>query len=436
MNERDRRIAALAVPALGSLAIEPLYVLVDTAIVGRALGTVALGGLALSTTVLTTLMWVFNFLAYGTTARVAFLTGARDHRGAAGVAAQGMWLAVLIGVPLALVVGTAARPLAVFLGGDDPAVVEAAVTYLRVSAVGMPLVLVSLVGLGFSRGVADTRTPLVMVVASNAVNVVLEVLFVYGFDWGVAGSAWSTVIAQAGAAAGLVGVTARAVRRAESPLRPSPKEMRGLVVVGRHLFVRTGVMLMGMATATAMAAEVGPVTLAAHQIAFQITNLLALSIDGLAIAGQTMVGQSLGAADPDDARATGRRLIVIGVSVGAAIAVAVALTARLVPHVFTADDRVVERAGLALLLVAAYQVPGSVAWVLDGVLMGASDFRYLQWGSIAATATFAPFAVALFWHPSLGIAFIWLGMCVWVTARAAVNAARFRATKWTTVATA
>nr|MDQ3756804.1 MATE family efflux transporter [Actinomycetota bacterium] len=198
LNERDRSIARLAVPALGTLAVEPLYVLVDTAIVGR-LGTVPLGGLAVASAVLGTVLPVCNFLAYGTTARVAFLTGRGDRQGAASVAAQGLWLCALIGVPLALGLSAGTGPVVRLVGGEGE-IAEAARTYLLISCIGIPAVLVALVGHGYLRGVADTRTPLLISLAANGANLVLEVVLVYGFDLGVAGSAWGTVVAQAGAA--------------------------------------------------------------------------------------------------------------------------------------------------------------------------------------------------------------------------------------------
>ncbi|HEX9530941.1 MAG TPA: MATE family efflux transporter, partial [Acidimicrobiales bacterium] len=194
LSERDRRIVALAVPALGTLAVEPLYVLVDTAIVGR-LGTTPLGGLALATTVLTTLLWVFNFLSYGTTARVAFLMGRGQRERSGDVAAQGLWLAAGLGIPVAVVVGAGGRLLPAALGGHG-AVLATAATYLRISAFGIPAVLVALVGQGYLRGVLDTRSPLRVVVAANLLNVVLELVLVYGAHLGIAGSAWGTVAAQ------------------------------------------------------------------------------------------------------------------------------------------------------------------------------------------------------------------------------------------------
>ncbi|HLK42386.1 MAG TPA: MATE family efflux transporter [Thermoleophilia bacterium] len=432
LSERDRRILALAIPALGGLAVEPLYVLVDTAIVGR-LGTVPLGGLALASTTLTSLLWVFNFLSYGTTARVAFLTGRGDERRAAGVASQALWLAALIGLPLAAGVFLLARVFATVIGGHG-AVLNAAVTYLRISALGMPAVLVALVGQGHLRGLSDTRTPFVVVAVANGINVVLELIFVYAIHLGIAGSAWGTVIAQLVAAAWFLGLIGRRVGATGVERRPRWGEMRELIVIGRHLFLRTAALLATLAASTSVAARLGATRLGGHQIALQIETFLALAVDALAIPGQALVGTLLGAGDVPEARATGQRLLRWGLAIGAVLAVVVVSLAGVLPHLFSGDAGVVHNATVALVFVGVMQVPASAAFVLDGSLMGASDFRFLQWATIAAGLAFVPFAVAvLHWH-GLGIVGIWAGLLVWIMARAAANMVRFRGSRWVSVA--
>ena len=428
LGQPDRDILRLALPALGTLAVEPLYVLVDTAIVGR-LGTVPLGGLAVASTVLVTLLTLFNFLAYGTTARVAFLVGRGQPGRGATVAAQGLWLSVAIGVPLAIVVGLASRPLAALVGGEG-AILEAATTYLRISVVGIPLVLVALVANGYLRGVSDTRTPLLVVVVANVVNVVLEVVLVYGFDLGVAGSAWGTVVAQLLAAVWFMGLLGRRIVGAGATTRPVRSEILGLLVAGRHLLVRTGALLATLALTTSTAARVGPGTLGGHQIALQVHALLALVLDSLAIPGQILVGTLLGRGEVDEARTTSRRVLRLGLVAGVTVGVAVASGAWWLPHAFSADPAVVDRARLALLVAGLVQVPAAVAFVLDGVLIGSSDFRFLQWNMLAGLAVFLPFAAAVLrWH-HLGVAGIWSGILVWMVFRAGVNGARFKGQRW------
>ncbi|MDQ3680609.1 MAG: MATE family efflux transporter [Actinomycetota bacterium] len=428
-RERDRRIVALAVPALGTLAVEPLYVLVDTAIVGR-LGTVPLAGLAVASAVLTTLLTVCNFLAYGTTARVAFLSGRGDRRGGATVAAQGLWLAVAIGLPLVAAVGLAGRRLAGLVGGEG-AVLEAATTYLRISAVGIPLVLVALVGNGYLRGVSDTRTPLLVVAVANVVNLVLEVVLVYGFDLGVAGSAWGTVVAQLVAAVWFLVLVGRRVVGEGVTVSPVREEIVRLLVAGRHLLLRTAALLGTLALATSAAARVGAATLAGHQIALQVHTFLALVLDSLAIPGQILVGTSLGAGQLDEARTVSRRLVRLGIVIGAVIGLALVVTSWALPHAFSGDPTVVDQATVALMLVGLAQVPAAVAFVLDGVLIGSSDFRFLKWNMLAGLVVFLPFALAVLrWH-RLGIVGIWTGIVVWMLFRATANGVRFRGQAWT-----
>lgn len=431
-RERDRRIAKLALPALLTLSVEPMYVLVDTAIVGR-LGTVPLGGLAVASVVLTTLLPVFNFLAYGTTARVAYLTGRNDPRVAAGVAAQGLWLCALIGLPLATVVVLGAAPL-VDLVGADGEIAAAARTYLRISTVGIPAMLVVLVGHGYLRGVSDTRTPLVVTIVSNVVNIVLEVVLVYGLDLGVAGSAWGTVVAQVVAAAWFLVVLGRRLAVLDAGRMPVAAEIRRLLVAGRHLFMRTAALLATHALATSVAARVDPATLGGHQITMQVHFFIALVLDSLAIPGQVLVGTSIGAGDTVEARAVSRRLLRFGIVAGIVVAAGLAVASTFLPGLFSHDVDVVDRARVAMLIAAAVQVPAAVAFVLDGVLIGASDFRFLQRSMLAGFALFVPFAVAVTVEPSFGIVGLWSGLLAWMVGRAATNWWRYRRDHWLSAA--
>lgn len=432
LSDRDRRIARLAIPSLGTLAVEPLYVLVDTAIVGR-LGTVPLGGVAVAAAVLATLLPVCNFLAYGTTARVAFLTGRGEHCAAGSVAAQGLWLSVLIGVPLAVVTAVGTPALVSVLGGSGD-IAAAGRTYLRISALGIPAVLVALVGHGYLRGVADARTPLVVAVVANVLNLVVELVLVYGLDLGVAGSAWSTVLAQFVAAAWFLGLLGRRIAAVDAGLSFVRNEVRRLLYAGRHLFFRTAALLTTLALATAVAARVDASTLGGHQIALQVHLFIALALDALAIPGQILVGTLLGAGDRVEARAVSERLLRLGVMGGLLVAVALLLSAPILPHAFTTDPAVIDRARAALVVAAFVQVPAAVAFVLDGVLIGASDFRFLQRSMRAGLAVFVPFAVAVLVAPALGVVGLWAGLLAWMVGRAAANAGRYRRDTWLSAA--
>lgn len=424
----NRAIFGLAVPALGTLAVEPLYRLADTAIIGR-LGTVPLAGLALAATVLGTLTFLCFFLTTGTTARVAFLSGRGEDRAAAEVVPQSLWVAGALGTLLTAVIVGAARPLAEFVGGE-PEVIDQAVTYLRISGLALPLVLVAFVGNGWHRGRSDTRTPLAIVVTANVVNVVLDIVLVYGFGLGLAGSAIGTLVAQSLAGLWFLALLIRAIRGHEAAVRPERKELVRLLRVGRQVGLRTAALLATLAVATSVASRISAAAVAGHQIAFQFFLFLALSVDALAVAAQALVGTALGRGGEEEARAVGARILRMGAAVGLVLTFVVLLASGLIPKLFTNDPEVVARASVALVGLAIMQVPAAVAFTLDGVLEGASDFGFLQWALIGALGAFVPFAVAVLIRPSLGLAGLWAGLIAWMTARAVILVIRFRGHRW------
>jgi len=423
LDPLDRRILALAVPALGSLAVEPLYVLVDTAIVGR-LGTPQLGGLALSATVLSLIVSACTFLTYGTTERVARRLGAGRPAEAADVGVQAIWLAAFAAIPLALLVGFGARPLARALGGS-PDVLVHATTYLRISAVGIPAVVFMLAAQGVQRGAADYRTPMAILLASNAVNAVLEVTMVFGLDLGVPGSAWSTVIAQALAAVAFAVVVRRHLRGA-TQRRPAWAAMAPLVAAGRHLVLRSAAMIVVFIGATAIASRTDEPTLAAHQIAASVLTLVALTLDALAIPAQTLAADALGRDDVAAAGALNRRVVRLTTWCAASAGLALAVTAPVLPRVFTGDGAVVSRATAALVVLGlAVLVPAGIAYATDGSLIGAGDYRFLGRAAAGYLVVVAPLG-AIVLVAGGGIVAIWAAIAVWMVLRAVVNTHRAR----------
>jgi putative MATE family efflux protein len=422
MRPLDRKVISLALPALGSLAVEPLYVLVDTAIVGR-LGTAQLGGLALAATVLSFVIAGCNFLTYGTTERIANRLGAGRRSAAADVGVQAAWLAVLVGVVLAPVVALLAPVVAQVLGGEGD-VLDHGVTYLRIGAIGVPFIVFALAAQGVQRGATDYRTPLVILFASNLVNLVLEILFVFGFGWGVPGSAWSTVIAQVGAGVAF----AIAIRRHLAPAverRPNRAGMAPLLSAGRHLLLRVLSMLVVFSGATAIAARVDEPTLAAHQIAASLLIFLALALDALAIPAQTLVAEELGRRSRRAAAAVSERVAWLSIVTSAALAVLMAALAPVLPQAFTSDDAVATRATAALLWLALMLVPAGIAFAYDGVLIGAGDYRFLGWAAVCYLVAVTPLALLVI-PTGTGIAGIWATLAVWMVMRAVVNHLRAR----------
>jgi putative MATE family efflux protein len=421
----DREIVRLAVPALGALAAEPLYLLVDTAIVGH-LGTPELAALALAATLLTTIVSLCIFLTYGTTAQVARLHGAGEHARAGALAAQALWLAVGLGLGLAVLLVAFAGPATALVGGEGR-FADLAERYVRISALGVPFALIALAGQGYLRGVGDLRTPLVILVAANAANVVLELLFVYGFGWGLDGSAAGTVIAQAGMGAAFVVLLLRAEA---DDRRPSWARTRPLVRMGGDLVVRTGALLGSFLVASAVLARIGAPSLGAHQIAFQLFVFLALVLDAIAIAGQVLVGRMLGAGDAGGAFSAARRMLVLALWAGLVLGAVLYALGGILPRAFTSDPAVVERAQEVWPLFALMQPAAAVVFALDGILIGAGDTRYLAVSMVVAGfGVYVPvalLALALDW----GILGVWAGLLGLMAARLVTLAVRFRGRRW------
>lgn len=417
----------MALPALGALIAEPVYVLTDTAIVGH-LGTPQLGGLAVASSILLTLYAVFIFLAYGTTAAVSRLLGAGDRREATHQAVQSLWLAALLGVVL-LVAGLVGADVLVDLMGAEGAVRANALLYLRISLAGVPALLLVLAGTGYLRGLQNTRTPLVVAVGTGALNLALEVVAIYGLHRGVGASALTTVIAQWVAAGVYLHLVQREARALRVDLGPHPASLRRLGAVGRDLLVRTAALRASLLVATSVATRLGPTDVAAHQVAFEIWTFLAFGLDAIAIAGQALVGRALGAGDAARARGVGRRMIEWGVAAGTAVAVVVLALRTLLPQVFSDDPAVVDLAAFLLVWAAVLQPVNGVAFVLDGILIGAGDMRFLAWAMAGAAALFIPAALAV-GALGAGIGWLWAALGLLMTARAAALLARFAGDRW------
>ncbi|HEY8719100.1 MATE family efflux transporter [Pengzhenrongella sp.] len=428
----DARILALAVPALGALVAEPLFVLADSAIVGH-LGTPQLAGLSLASTVLLTLVGLCVFLAYATTAAVARRIGAGDPTGALTLGVDGMWLAAGLGVLLAAVAWLAA-PWAATTLGATPEVAVHAVTYLRWSAPGLPGMLVVLAATGALRGLQDTRTPLWVAAAGAVANTILNVALVYGAGLGIAGSGAGTAIAQLAMAFVLTIVVVRGARKAGASLRPAVGGIWATARAGAPLLVRTLSLRLAILLTVFVAAGLGQVALAGHQVVSSIWGLIALALDALAIAAQALVGHSLGAADVAQTRAVLRRTLTWGTGAGVVLGVAVAVSGWWLAPLFTPDPQVRSAVAVTLVIVAVFLPMAGWVFVLDGVLIGAGDGRYLAATGMLTLVAFVPVALAVrAWAPDgvTGLAWLWSAFAgVFMLARALTTGLRARGSTW------
>ncbi|MFC7243983.1 MATE family efflux transporter [Catellatospora aurea] len=423
-----RRIAALALPALVVLAAEPLYVLVDTAVVGH-LGRVPLAALGMAGTVLGLAVWLGNVLAYGTTGRAARRFGAGDRAGAVQEGVQASWLAVLAGLFLVVAAQLFAGPLTRALSGNGPESAEVAAQaelWLRVACLGAPFILLAMAGNGWMRGVQDTRRPLRYVLGANLASAVLCPLLVYGLGWGMVGSAWANVVAQAASG----GLFLRALVVERVPLAPHWHVLRRQLSVNGNLIVRGAAFQACFLSAAAVAARFGAAALAAHQIALQLWFFSALVLDSVAIAAQSLVGAELGAGDAPAAKRTARRIAWLGTWCGVAFAVVLGAGVAVLPALFVDDPAVWEQTALIWPWFLVLLPLGGLVFALDGVLIGAGDVAYLRnLTVIAAVAGFLPLTW-LAYYLQLGLSGVWAGLTMFMVVRFVALLLRMRTGGW------
>lgn len=434
---QDREILRLAVPAFLALVAEPLFLLADAAIVGH-LGTPQLAGQGIGAVVLQTAVGLCIFLAYGTTASVARLLGAGNTRAALTQGMDGVWLAVIIGA-LTTVAGVVLTDWLIGLFGASATVSDHASTYLRLSFLGTIPLLVMLATTGILRGLQDTRTPMVVAIAGNALNVVLNLVLVYGFGpvpaLGIAGAALGSVVAQVLSAAALLAVVARAARREQASMRPHLPGIRragraGVALVIRTLTLRAALLVTTYAVTRLSTGDDGATELATHQLAMSLWNFLVFVLDAIAIAAQAITGRYLGAGDAAGTRAVTRRMIRWGLGSGAVAGLALAAVGPFVGVLFTPDEAVQELLVPVLLVAALVQPVAGVVFVLDGVLIGAGDGPYLAWAGLVVLVAYAPAALAV---PLAGggLVTLWLVFgLVFIGARCVVLTWRARGDRW------
>ncbi|MCR2800314.1 MATE family efflux transporter [Microbacterium sp. zg-Y818] len=437
MTTRDplnRDILRLAVPALGALIAEPMFLIVDAALVGH-LGVVPLAGLGIAGAVLQTIVGLMVFLAYATTPAVARRFGAGEMASAVRAGIDGLWLALGLGAVLALV-GSLATPTIVGLFGASAEVAEQAEIYLGISMWGLPAMLIVFAATGLLRGMQNTVTPLWIAGLGFAANALLNWLFIYGFGWGIAGSAAGTVVAQWGMVGAYALVVRRLARRHAASALPHLEGVRGSARSGGWLFLRTVSLRAALLATVAVATMLGTEELAGWQIAFTIFSTAAFALDALAIAAQALIGKNLGAGDERGVRRVLQRTLAWGACFGVLVGALVAAGSGFIGLVFTGDSEVAALVQPALLVLAVAQPICGVVFVLDGVLMGAGDVRYL---AIAGGLNLVPFVPALalvaVLHPVGAAGLAWLAATffgVYMLARLATLTWRVRRPQWIT----
>ena len=421
----DRDILALAAPALGALAADPLYSIIDTALVGH-LGNVELGAVAVGTAAFTASFWIFSFLAYGVTPRVARAVGGGDPESAARIGVQALFLALILGLMVTTLGVLFARPIVEFFGADGR-IADLAETYLRIRVLSACAVLIGQVGHGWLRGVQNTRTPMFVAMAGAIFNAVLAYVLIYPGGYGLPGAAWAVVAGQWGAAVAFVFILRPRLRAARWSV--DRRVAASLLKVGGDLVVRTGALLAALTLATSVAARMGVVPLASWQICMQVFLLLSFTLDSVAIAAQALVGRHLGARDPAKAIDVGRRLLEWGLIAGVVLGVILFVLRGPIAGVFTDDAELISASAALIGWVALVQPISAAAFTLDGILIGASDTRFLAVAMVACSLAFAAVSL-LALDVGWGTAGLAGGATVWLLARAASTGARFARGRW------
>lgn len=429
----DRQIVSLALPTLATLLAEPTLILVDTALVGR-LGIDPLAGLSLASTILTTMVGICIFLSYATTASTARYFGAGKPARALRLGMDGVWLAIGLGIVLMLTLLFFGKTILSWFG-PEAAVLHESTRYLSASAWGLPGMLIVLAATGTVRGMLDTKTPLYVATAGALANIPLSYLLIYPAGLGVAGAGYGTALAQTGMGLALGAVVARAAYRQKVSLLPSGagvlKSLRDSIpLIIRTLSLRVSILL----TVTA-ATALGTTALAAHQIINSIWNFAAYGLDALAIAAQALVGQALGASAPERVRQVLSRCLWWGIGVGAVLGVVLALASPFVPRAFTGSGEVASWAMWGLVVCAVGLPIASIAYMLDGILIGAGDTRYLAWMMILALVLYTPVPLALAGPGAdlgmVGLIALWAGYAgIFMGARSLTLYFRTRGDRW------
>lgn len=409
----NRRILALALPAFAALVAQPLFLLADTAIVAR-LGTVPLAGLGAGATVTSTLTGLMVFLAYGSTAVVARQLGAGHRTRAIELGVQAMWLAVGLGVVLGAVIWFASPWLLAWLGVTGEVHAQA-LAYARWSLPGMPGMLLVLAATGTLRGLADGRTPLVLAIGAASLNVVLDLVLVFGVGMGIAGSGAATAVAETAMGVTAAWVVRRGGRRAGAAMSPTVTGMRSSLIVGGPLFMRTLTLRTALVLTTWVAAGKGAVALAAHQVTWNIWGFLNFALDAVGIAGQTLIGLALGAGAIRQTRALVRRMLWWSLGAGLLLGAAIIALRGPIASLFSPDAAVRDGVTSTLVVVGCTLTIAAYVCLMDGVLIGAGDGAYLARVGVLNLVVYLPlaWAVARFTPPDTsGLVWLWMAFCI------------------------
>lgn len=422
LRRPNQTIIYLSLPILLSLIAEPLTGLVDTGFVAR-LGAVPLAALGVGAGALSSVFWIFNFLAIATQTEVAQTYGRGDIAGARNA----LSLALLIGFAISLLLSgllyLGADLIAAALGAEG-AVHELATEYIRLRLLGAPAVIVVLVGFGALRGLQDMKTPLWIALGINLANITLDAIFIFGWGaipaLGVAGAALASSCGQwLGAIWMLRELRRRIGLSGEISLGDGLKLMR----VGRDLFIRSASLTIFVLFATRVATQMGAEAGAAHQVIRQVWFFTALVTEALATTAQSLVGYFFGSSRFESARRVAISTALWSLATGFAMLFIMLASTPIVRAAFVPDDAAA--VFIAAWVIASLSQPlNALAFITDGILWGASDYRYLRNAMMMATACGLLGLQLIASDQAEAFSGVWLMTVLWIGVRAFWGVAR------------
>jgi putative MATE family efflux protein len=430
-------ILRLAIPAMLAIASEPVFILADTAMIGR-LGVEPLAARAIGSALIGGIYWIFAFLIFGTTTLVGYHRGTGETEVCGEICVHAIFLAAIGGMTVA-VLGILFAPQLYLWMGAGPDVLREGAAYFRIRIAGTPFTFLLFACVGFLRGIQDTRTPMLIAFAVNGLNVVLDYLLIYGAlgfpALGLKGAAVAMLVSQilaGGICLGILFFSSYTTQYRLTRWRLDTRRLLSLSRIGHDLAVRTGALRFSLVFATGAVARMGTAVLSSHEIALQLFLLSSDTIDGIAVAGQTLAAKHLGENRPDTAYRMGKTLILCGCIAGLIFGVAYFLLKPSLIALFTRSPEVVRILGVAIfVLLALFQPVNGVVFASDGFLLGVHDTRYLMWAMlIGALGIFVPIAW-LSLHFGWGLLGVWIGLSLLMAWRLATNLYRFFSKRWT-----
>ena len=426
------QLLRLALPALVVLAAEPLYVLFDTALVGH-LGAIPLAALSVGGTVLAVVSSQLTFLSYGTTARSARYHGAGKPQLARQEGVQASWLAIFVGLAILILMQVFLNPLTKLLTGGGELASDT-LSWLRIARFGVPFILLSMAGNGWMRGVQEVRQPPIFVVVGFGVSAILCPALIYGWGFlpsiGLKGSAWANVVGQSLTGILFTIVLIRSAHRYHLSWKPNREIIRQQLRMGKDLIVRSLGFQVCFLSVSAVAARIGAEALGAHQIVWQIWVFTSLLLDSVAVAAQSLVGESLGAHRTTETEQLGKHIVASGTIIAVVIAIIYAALYNVIPRIFTSDSAVLNCVGIPWwFMVCLLPVAGAV-FSCDGVLLGAGDAAFLR--NVTAGAAFCCYLPMIWLSYSFhwGLAGLWGGFVLFIMVRAVAGLIRQWRGKW------